>query len=123
MIGNVWYTLHNTQHTTDKFLDTKVYHVNYSNYEIDNRFLKREWEKPLYSFYTKNAKDFTNSRKTKVLFIGNSHAVGYFNMFNMNQSLFKNYEFSMLRLGLEELKKYKFNEFQMADFYCLGKKI
>ena len=39
------------------------FYVNYSNYEIDNRFLKREWEKPLYSFYTKNAKDFTNSRK------------------------------------------------------------
>ncbi len=98
------------------------FYVNYNNYEIDNRFLKREWEKPLYSFYTKNAKDFTNSRKIKVLFIGNSHAVGYFNMFNMNQPLFKNYEFSMLRLGLQELKKYKFNEFQMADFIVLGKR-
>ena len=43
-------------------------------------------------------------QEKKVLFIGNSHAVGYFNMFNMNQPLFKNYEFSMLRLGLQELK-------------------
>ena len=95
----------NTKGFKNRFND--FYSV-YKNFEIDNRYLQLQWNKTFKSFYSKNSKPFTSSKKTKkIIFVGNSHAVGYFNAFNLNQELFNDYEFSLLRINLDQLKKYK----------------
>ena len=98
------------------------FYVQYDNYEIDNRYLKQVWQKPLKGFYSKDASKFTSNSKIKIIFIGNSHAVGYFNLFNLNKELFSDYEFTILRISLQDLKKYKnkFKEFLKADYIFIG---
>jgi len=94
----------------------------YEHFEIDNRYLKQQFVKPLKSFYSKSAKTFSDLDNKKILFVGNSHAVGYFNSFNLNKKLFKNYEFSLLRISLNDLKKYKekLNEFKKSEYVIIG---
>ncbi len=69
---------------------------------------------------------YTDSDKTKILFIGNSHAVDSFNMFNQNKSLFPNYEFSIINpppryLDTLNYQVHCFRKFLTSrTFNCLG---
>ena len=77
------------------------------NYEFDNKKLQQDWNKDLFGFYSKNSSKFKNINKENILIIGNSHAVGYFNMLNLNKELYPNKEFALLRIGMSDLEKYK----------------
>ena len=99
----------------------KFYSI-FNNYEIDNKYLYLEWGKPLDLYYSKNSKPFTNSKKKKILIVGNSHAIGLFNSFNLNKDIFSNYEFSVLRIDLPDLKKKKFIEFEKSEYIFLSKR-
>ena len=92
----------------------------FDNFEIDNRYLQAQWAKPLTTYYSENSKPFTNSNKKKILIVGNSHAVGFFNSLNLNQDLFRDYEFSLLRISLPDLKKKKLIEFKSAEYVILA---
>ena len=107
----------NTRGFKNRF--NEFYNV-FENFEIDNRYLQAKWEKPLNIYYSENSKPFTNSSKKKILIVGNSHAVGFFNSFNLNQNLFRDYEFSLLRIGLSDLKKKKLIEFKNSEYVILA---
>ena len=60
--------------------------------------------------YLKNIdKNFSEDNKKKILFIGDSHAEDTFILFNLNKSLYKEYDFSVLQFdkNISKLKKNK----------------
>ena len=100
------------------------FYNNFNNYQLNNRTLHHEWAKPLDNFFSKNSKFDKNPNKKNILIIGNSFAVDYFNTFNENRELYYDYNFALLRIGTDQLIKYKdsFKEFKNSDLVILGTK-
>ena len=109
----------------------KQRYINYNlllkNFNINNNYHHNKWAKDLFKFYSYNSKENLKnlSDRQNVLIIGNSFAVDYFNLFNLNKDdKFKNYNFFLLRAGTDFLIRNhnKFNEIKFADTIILGTK-
>ena len=102
------------------------YNLLLKNFKIDNNRFHNEWRKDLFKFYSYSSKENLKNldNKQNVLIIGNSFAVDYFNLFNLNKDKFKNYNFFILRGGTNFfIENYmKFEEMQIADIIILGTK-
>ena len=71
------------------------------SYEIDNEVLQRNADKFLYKNY------FDDDKTINVLVIGDSHSIGIFNAFFLNQNLFKEFEFARKILYLQAFQTNK----------------
>tara|TARA_Y100000768_G_scaffold216263_1_gene162991 strand:+ start:3475 stop:5394 length:1920 start_codon:yes stop_codon:yes gene_type:complete len=71
------------------------------SYEMDNEVLQKNSKKFLYKNY------FDNIKTRNVLVMGDSHSIGIFNAFFLNQNLFKEFEFAWRRLEIQAFQDNK----------------
>ena len=71
------------------------------SYEMDNEVLQKNSKKFLYKNY------FDNNKSQNVLVMGDSHSIGIFNSFFLNQDLFIEYEFAWRRLEIQAFQQNK----------------
>jgi hypothetical protein len=88
--------------TSEKYLSKKIEKFTYKNNVLDNGYL----EKKIDIFFKKiEVKDFIKNKK-KVLIFGDSHAKDLFLAFNLNISLFEEYDFKLINHSTSCLLNY-----------------
>ena len=88
------------------------YQIN-ENYTLDNKQHKDEW----LNFSEKiGMPKFKDNKKTNILIVGNSHGRDTFNVFHLNEDLFKDYEFSIINVHVACFHHFLSNE--TLPLYC-----
>jgi peptidoglycan/LPS O-acetylase OafA/YrhL len=79
---------------------------NYPDYIFDTRYHQKKWDQPLRGYYSKEVSNINlKKNKRNIVFIGNSHAVGFFRMFNYNSKEYKNTNFYLMRIDYKNFIK------------------
>ena len=81
------------------------FYKKYPKYIIDNNYLQKEWRKPLRGYYYLGSSNLSKKDKKNVLIVGNSHSIGVYRMFSQNKDIFKNFDFSVMRIAFEDFYK------------------
>ena len=88
------------------------YQIN-ENYTLDNKQHKDEW----LNFSEKiGMPKFKDNKKINILIVGNSHGRDTFNVFHLNEDLFKDYEFSIINVHVACFHHFLSNE--TLPLYC-----
>ena len=81
------------------------FYTKYPNYIIDNNYLQKKWRKPLKGYYFIGSSNLNKKNKKNILIVGNSHSIGVYRMFAQNNELYKDFDFSVMRIGFEDFNK------------------